>query len=692
MRWLICAMALLLCLPAGAQEREFPTLEALANMTISAFDYVDMVDRMSAMNTDYRPPAEGPQYEVGDREWFILGLGEDYESKRVQMELRAQSDRVLIWAEVNVDYPPWRAQALTRRVENYVLDPVQKLLGYAEPAGVDGDPRFVIALVHDPEGPYGGYFSRGDVRPRSIASDSNQRELVVVNLATDEEYDFFDSIIVDILAHEYFHVLQQHSDFGEESWLDEALATYVGFQASKRFLSRSTGHAVADSFLEAPDTGLTQWQSVEDRLVKYGAGFLFITYLSERFGAEIPARLLAEPSNGWRSVTKVLRDEYGASADEVFADWVLANYFQESRRGYGYRELDKELSAPRPAAALNSFPAVYEGELPQYSTDYIAVDARGAEKLLLRLWQAPEARLIDQAPVEGDFFAYAVPADYGYARLTRAFDLNTYRQARMQFRLWYNLDDEMEYAYVTLSEDGGETWQTLRGEHSEWTRVYDDFYAHGYTGHARFWRFERIDLSDFAPGEVLIRFELMSDYGTTYGGVAIDDIRISAIDFQEGFETPDDAWEYEGWIRTDNRLPNKTWLQVAQDTGGELHVSRELVTGNGELTVELLPGASQALVAVSPITLVTSLRSEYELEVSLLDAAGEVLAVSRECSVTTTDPLNFRATPNGRKIGLLPKGTTVDALDKEGDWFQVEYNGARGWVHGDYVNAAGECP
>ena len=160
----------------------------------------------------------------------------------------------------------------------------------------------------------------------------------------------------------------------------------------------------------------------------------------------------------------------------------------------------------------------------------------------------------------------------------------------------------------------------------------------------------------------------------------------------DGFEAPDDGWIAEGWIRTDNRLPNNTWLQVVQETPDGLQVSRELLSGAGELRVGIQPGVSQVLVAVSPMTPRTSLPADFELQMILLAESGELMVVRRECTVTTTHALNFRATPNGAKIGLVPEGAALDALDKEGDWFKVEHIGRQGWIHGDYVHTAGNCP
>ena len=690
-RTLVFLIALLLHLPTQSQDAEFPTLEALANLDIPAFDYAEMVGRMSSTNPNHVPPANPPHYEIGDQEWFNLVFGQDLDIESKRMELRGSTERVLIWIQLSVDYPRWRAQALAQRLETHVLDPMQRLFRFSEPPGVDGDPRLYVIFINDPDGASLGYFLQWSTRPKRLDSESNQHEMLVVNLAEDDEYTFFDKVLIEVVAHEYLHILLFHSDFGEESWLDEALASYAGYVAAKPLLRIQGAHGMADSFLEAPNISLTQWQAVEDRLPKYGAAVLFMIFLAERFGEDLMAPLLADKANGWRAVDKVLREHAGIAAVDVFADWVLANYFLDSRRGYGYKALEADLTPPQPVASYNSFPATHDGYLPQYSTDYVAVDVRGADKLYLRLWQDPEARLIDEAPVEGEHFYYAVATDHGHNSLTREFDLTGVEYASLKYRIWYDLAKDDEYAYVTVSDDDGATWHTLSGIFMQLSELHPDFYPRGYTGSTANWLPESISLSAFTPGRILLRFEVVSSHGTTYGGIALDDVQIRAIDYQDGFESPDDAWDADGWIRTDNRLPNNTWLQVVQDTRAGLQVSRTLVSGNGDLTVDLLPGVSQVLVAVSPVVPQTSLQTDYELELYLMNAAGEIMVVTRDCTVTTTDVLNFRAAPNGNKIGLVPQGAALDALDHQGDWFMVEYGGQTGWIHADYVHTAGNC-
>lgn len=681
-----------LAMLAAAQEADYPTLAALADLDAPPFRYADMIDRMSWMNPNHVPPTQPPHHEIGDREWFRLSYGADRDLKRMEMELRALTDRILLWVHVGVDYPNWRANQLAKDIERLVLDPIQKLFQFSEPPGVDGDPRLYIAMISDPDGDVLGYFPQASTRPQRLYFKSNEREMLVVNVARDDDFTFYDEILVEIIAHEYQHILHHHSDYGEELWLDEALASYAGYHAARSLFEIQGAHGIADDFLQAPHTGLTQWQADDQKGPKYGAGVLFMIYLVERFGEDIVARLLAEQANGWRAVDKVLREDHAVAAVDAFADWVLANYYLAFRRGYGYRHLEAALTPPEPSASYNSFPARHDGELAQYSTEYIAVDARGADTLQLSLWQAPAARLMPEGPAEGDRVYYALASDYSNSSLTRAFDLGDVTQAWLGFKVWHDLDKDAEYGYVTVSANDGRTWETLSGSYTRSSRVYDDYFDEGYTSRSGNWRNERIDLSPYAVGRILLRFELMSGVATSYGGMAIDDLHIKAINFHDGFESPDEAWIAEGWIRTDNRLPNNTWLQAVQDSREGLHIERALISGSGDLNVEILPGVNQVLVAVSPIVPRTSLPTEYELELNLLDAGGEIMVVTRECTLTTTHALNFRAAPNGTKIGLLARGAAVDALDRDGDWFMVVHAGRQGWIHGDYVHAAGACP
>ena len=61
------------------------------------------------------------------------------------------------------------------------------------------------------------------------------------------------------------------------------------------------------------------------------------------------------------------------------------------------------------------------------------------------------------------------------------------------------------------------------------------------------------------------------------------------------------------------------------------------------------------------------------------------------CMVTLTDMLNFRASPGGEVMKVLPAFAKLTALERTAGWFHVDYHGARGWVSAMYVKPEGDC-
>lgn len=53
---------------------------------------------------------------------------------------------------------------------------------------------------------------------------------------------------------------------------------------------------------------------------------------------------------------------------------------------------------------------------------------------------------------------------------------------------------------------------------------------------------------------------------------------------------------------------------------------------------------------------------------------------------TKTDPLNIRATPDGEKIGSIPKGAAVEILEQGRDWHKVRYDGCAGYSAAKYIS------
>ena len=71
--------------------------------------------------------------------------------------------------------------------------------------------------------------------------------------------------------------------------------------------------------------------------------------------------------------------------------------------------------------------------------------------------------------------------------------------------------------------------------------------------------------------------------------------------------------------------------------------------------------------------------------------ARPVIVDIANCQVTTTHSLNFRDAPNGQRTGTVPKATTLASRGRTQGWFNVEQEGASGWISADYVTTDGAC-
>ena len=61
----------------------------------------------------------------------------------------------------------------------------------------------------------------------------------------------------------------------------------------------------------------------------------------------------------------------------------------------------------------------------------------------------------------------------------------------------------------------------------------------------------------------------------------------------------------------------------------------------------------------------------------------------QNCLVRTNYILNFRETPGGEIITLVPYDITLTALERTADWFKVDYRGTQGWISAGHVTPQG---
>lgn len=182
-------------------------------------------------------------------------------------------------------------------------------------------------------------------------------------------------------------------------------------------------------------------------------------------------------------------------------------------------------------------------------------------------------------PYEGASQWWSGTGDFMDNTLSRTVDLTGVTAgtpARLDARVWYDIEQDFDYLTVEASTDGGAAWTALPG-----TVDGAPTGAKGISGTSAGWTQLSVPLPQFAGKSVQLRLRVTSDSNTHGKGVTFDDIRVTAgadgrVLLRDGAEQGANGWTAVKWSRTEGR------------TGSEQHprayfVENRRYTGYGSL-------------------------------------------------------------------------------------------------------------
>jgi immune inhibitor A len=528
-------------------------------------------------------------YAVGDTEQFyVFDLAGEPSVQTITATLRKITDHAYFFVEVGVPAAEATLEHVGSDFETIIYPSVHAAFGSERTPGVDSDER--ITLLHANIAGTGGYFNGGDELPRSVYPFSNEREMLYLGAGVLSSPGAPYNALV---AHELQHMIHSYADASEESWVNEGMS-----QVAAELVGG--GSDWLSLFLSMPDTGLIDWPELGSSAIHYGAAELFFSYVLDRFGGRDNAKvLLSEQSDGIGGVRAYL-EPFGVKFEDAFADWLVANYLDEESGKYAHADVSTSISPGASAAGRSSG----DGDVNQFAADYIAVEGAGT----LRFDGSDEVT-IGVPPADGAFY-WSQRGDDIDSRMTREFDLTGVDSAEISFDTWFDIEEGWDFAYVAASTDDGKTWEALQGVHTTDYDPVGQSYGPAYTGESGGWIEETIDLSAYAGGEVLIRFEYITD-GSTHGtGFAVDNINVPEIAFLDD-GAGESEWDAEGLRAVEGRLPQRWIVQVIDLDSRDLEQLD--LDGNNVGTAVL---GRRSVIVVSAVTEGTSERALYSWSTS----------------------------------------------------------------------------
>jgi len=402
-------------------------------------------------------------------------------------------------------------------------------------------------------------------------------------------------------AHEYQHLLESYADWNEVSWINEGLSMYaepatgygdwtipitkVGYEGSVQcFMGWVMDRTPANPFPYpgGPENSLTLWGDQTDDeseiLCDYGAVAIFMGYLTQQYGEDFLSRLHTNRKNGLAGLQNLLdRRAGGVKAGKIIDRWAAMVAVDAALDGgadlIGGRESRYMLDLIHGSINWKNDQA-YEGPgAPPNGSDYVRfVDGAGNRvrlQALERIWFDGASEL-PSIPVEWTVDATEgnpQPALYSGQgdNLDRAIVREvTVGAGTLTFDGQWITEAGYDYAYVQVSTDGGESYESVECSDSIAAPL-----GPGFEGDSGGFQAESCDLSGYAGETVLLAFRYVTDPGVIEPGFWVDNVALDGTALSDGSTL-------DGWSSPTQINPTDVHgftVQLVAFNDGEVHLA-----------------------------------------------------------------------------------------------------------------------
>jgi hypothetical protein len=370
-----------------------------------------------------------------------------------------------------------------------------------------------------------------------------------------------------------------------------------------------------------PDIPMTNWpEDMAETDPYYGSAYLFMQYFYERFGENAIHSLVEEPANGMDGIDRTLQNLNSfdsirgrvLTADDIFADWTVANYLHQPDLldgRYGYHSYTEAWQTNATETLNACFSTLIQRSVNQFGVDYIEITCRG--NLTVNFQGDSSVSVIPTDAHSGTHFFWSNRVNDSDARLTHHFDFSQVTgNITMSFWTWYDLEDQYDYVYVSVSKDGS-SWEVLAPNICTESQ---NLFGCGYTGTSGGWIQQTLDLSRYVGQQIDLRFDYLTDTAKLNDGFLIDDVSIPAISYNTDFETDNGGWIPEGFARIENTLP-QTYKLTLIYPGYDTQVEEITVDANGKSTfsLDIIGYRESAVLVISATARVTQQKAYYSI-------------------------------------------------------------------------------
>ncbi|WP_436519995.1 peptidase M6 immune inhibitor A [Actinoplanes sp. HUAS TT8] len=360
-------------------------------------------------------------------------------------------------------------------------------------------------------------------------------------------------------AHEWQHLLEYYTDPNESDWLNEGMSDYA--QSLVGYVDARLGvhHMGFDSHIACyqgfgnvkttwnanprqcggPQNSLNMWDEGDPNevLADYGITYQLMIYLRDRFGPKIISELHRDGKHQSLDALQTALPA-GTKVTDVLHDFQVMTLVDKEVGEPGGRILgvprDRVVADGLRSTINLSNPAAYDraGAAPN-GADFVrlprgvlkSVTFNGSRTLTPKAlaWKLDSGMLFSGNASDTDETAarqVEVPADDPVLRFTTS----------------YGMEKDFDFGYVTISDDGGRTYDVVAGDNTVKGPA-----GPGLTGQVADVK-QNYDLKAYAGKKVLLGFRYVTDAAVNLGGWHVENVSIGAnkipADTLDGWKSP----------------------------------------------------------------------------------------------------------------------------------------------------------
>lgn len=139
----------------------------------------------------------------------------------------------------------------------------------------------------------------------------------------------------------------------------------------------------------------------------------------------------------------------------------------------------------------------------------------------------PDKETVVNTPASGQYEYYSGKGDELDNSMTTTLDLTNATNAVLNFKTWYDIETDWDYASVQVKEAGSNKWTAIQGTITTDTDPNEQNPGHGITGSSKGWVDATFELSAYIGKNIELKFNYWTDVAVSLTGFYVDDITIT---------------------------------------------------------------------------------------------------------------------------------------------------------------------